>query len=375
MIKKALVHEWFETPAGSENCVRSFVNIWKDIDVFGVVDFFDEERRNEYVAGKPITTTFIQNLPFSEKHFRTYLPLMPFAIEQLDMSSYDLVFSSSHAVAKGVLTRANQLHVCYCHAPMRYAWDLYHQYIKESRLDKGIKGLIARYILHRLRIWDFTTSLRVDHFIANSKYTARRIKKTYNREAEVIYPPVDTFKFKPSNKTEDFYLTASRLVPYKKVDLVVEAFAKMPDKRLLVLGDGPEMEKVKSKASRNIEVLGYRPFGELSELMSKCKAFVFAAEEDFGIMVIESMAAGRPVIAFNRGGASESVIDGVNGIHFNEQTPDSICEAVTRYEKNENKFQPGQLREYAEKFSRSRFEEEINNFVRNKCEQFFNMSR
>lgn len=375
MIKKALVHEWFETPAGSENCVRSFVNIWKDADIFGVVDFFDDVRRNEYVAGKPIKTTFIQNLPFSEKHFRNYLPLMPFAIEQLDLSAYDLVISSSHAVAKGVLTRANQLHICYCHAPMRYAWDLYHQYIKESHLDKGIKGWIARYMLHRLRIWDYTTALRVDHFIANSKYTAARIKKTYNRESTVIYPPVDTFKFIPAAKTEDFYLTASRLVPYKKVDLVAEAFAKMPDKKLVVLGDGPEMNKVKSKAAPNIEILGYRPFSEISELMSKCKAFVFAAEEDFGIMVIESMAAGRPVIALNRGGTAESVIDGVNGIHFQEQNADSIIDAINRFEKIEDKFQPALLREYSEKFSRSRFEEEMHNFVHSKCEQFFNQKQ
>ncbi len=372
MIKKALVHEWFETPAGSENCVRSFVNIWNNADIFGVVDFFDDARRNEYVAGKKITTTFIQKLPFSEKHFRTYLPLMPFAIEQLDLSQYDLVLSSSHAVAKGVLTRANQLHICYCHAPMRYAWDLYHQYIKESNLDRGLKGLIARYFLHRLRVWDFTTGARVDRFIANSKYTAARIKKTYLKDAAVIYPPVDTHKFSVQEQKEDFYVTASRLVPYKKVDLVVEAFAGMPDKKLVVLGDGPDMEKVKSKAAKNIEILGYRPFNEMSDLMSRAKAFVFAAEEDFGIMVLESMAAGTPVIAFNRGGATETVLDGVNGIRFNEQTSQSIQDAVKRFESISGKFIPSDLRHYSEKFSRARFESEIETFVNSQCEQFFN---
>lgn len=371
MVKKAFIHEWFTVPAGSELCVESFTNIWNDFDFFALVDFMSNEDRAKYIKGKPVTTSFIQNLPLAEKHFRNYLPLFPIAVEQFDLSGYQLIFSNSHAVAKGVLTRHNQLHVCYCHSPIRYAWDLYHQYLREGKLERGVKSAIARYMLHRMRNWDFITAGRVDYYMANSAYTAARIKKIYGREAAVIYPPVDVHKFSADTAKEEYYLTASRLVPYKRIDLIVEAFAKMPDKKLLVIGQGPEMHKVKAKATRNIEVLGYQPDSVLHEHMKKAKAFLFAAEEDFGIIVVEALACGTPVIAFNRGGTAETVTDGVTGIHFTEQTAAAIMDAVRTFEKQQHGFNPAAIRLAAERFSRPRFEQEVATFVNNKIEAFF----
>jgi glycosyltransferase involved in cell wall biosynthesis len=370
-MKKAFVHEWFEYPAGSEQCVESFMKIWPDFDIFALVDFFSPEARDKYLLGKQTTTSFIQRLPGAEKHFRNYLPLFPLAIEQLDVSGYDVVFSNSHSVAKGVLTKCNQLHICYCHTPMRYAWDLYHQYLHAAGLDKGLKSAITRYFLHRIRIWDYTTANRVDHFIANSNYTASRIKKIYNKPAEVIYPPVDVDKFPCESNKDEYYITVSRLVYYKKIDLVVEAFSQMPDKKLLVIGEGSELPKIKALAGKNVELLGYRSPAELKVLLQKAKAFVFAAEEDFGIVVPEALSCGTPVIALRKGGAKETVIDGVSGVHFNEQTVPSIMEAVKRFEGIQDKLTPEVVAQSAARFSRPRFEREVQAFVEAKINEFF----
>ncbi len=352
--------------------MESFNNIYPESDIFSLVDFLNDEERNIILKGKHANTSFIQKLPFAKKKHRNYLPLFPLAIEQFDLSSYDLVVTSSHAVAKGVLTNSNQLHICYCHTPIRYAWDLYNRYITEAGLTKGIKGLIAKSTLHYIRMWDISTANRPDYFIANSKHIAKRIKKTYNREAEVIYPPVDVDKFPLFEKKENYYLTASRMVPYKRIDLIVEAFSGMPDKKLVVIGHGPEMEKIKQKAGKNIELLGYQPDNKLVEYMRKAKAFVFAAEEDFGIIVVEAMAAGTPVIAWKRGGAGESIIDNKTGILFNDQNAESIIDAVQRFEKSETSFNPKIISEYASGFSRKVFEENISSFINKKMDEFYN---
>ncbi len=370
-MKKAIVHEWFEYPAGSEQCVESFMKIYPDFDVFALVDFFSEEARAKYLGGKHSVTTFIQSLPMAEKHFRKYLPLFPYAIEQLDVTDYDVVLSNSHSVAKGVLTKCNQLHICYCHTPMRYAWDLYHQYLRSAGLDKGLMSAITRYFLHHIRMWDYTTANRVDHFIANSYYTASRIQKIYNKPATVIYPPVDVDKFPCESNKEDYYITVSRFVYYKKIDLIVEAFSRMPDKKLLVIGEGPELPKIKALAGRNIELLGYRSTRELRGLLQKAKAFVFAAEEDFGIVIPEALSCGTPVIAFRKGGAKETVEDGVTGIHFREQTVASLTEAVTKFESSRDTFIPEELSAFAQRFSRPRFEQEIHSFVEGRINEFF----
>ncbi len=362
--KTAITHEWLVSYAGSERCVESFTNIWKEADVYALVDFLNDEQREIILKGKKANTTFIQQLPLARKKHRYYLPLFPTAIERLDLSDYKLIISSNHAVSKGVKTNKNQLHISYCHSPMRYAWDQSEHYLK------GLTGLFAKSFMNYLRKWDLKSADNVNFFIANSHHIAEKIKRIYNRDSAVIYPPVDVDKFTVSEKKDDYYLIASRFVPYKKVDLVVEAFNRMPVKKLIVIGSGPEKEKVKSIAKSNIEFLSHQPTEKLKEYMTKAKAFVFAAEEDFGIVVVESMACGTPVIALNKGGTAESVINGKTGIHFNEQTPDSIINAVKEFEKRIDYFDVQTIRKHAEKFNRANFEENIKQYVRNKLDNF-----
>ena len=368
-MKKALVHDWFSTYAGAEKCVESFTNIWDDFEIYSLIDFLSGTDRDKILKGKRARTSFIQKLPFAKDKYRNYLPLFPLAIEQFDLSGYDVVLSSSHAVAKGVLTHSNQLHIAYVHTPIRYAWDLYHQYLRESGLDRGLKGALAKYFLHKIRLWDASTANRVDHYVANSRYIARRIKKTYGKPSDVIYPPVDVDKFTLREAKEEFYLTASRMVPYKKIDLIVEAFSQT-DKKLLVIGDGPDMAKIKSKAGKNVELLGFASDEAMADLMGRAKAFVFAAEEDFGITPVEAQACGTPVICFGRGGARETVRYGESGLYFMEQNAKELLAAVAKFEQNYDKFEPTKIRENSLKFSRARFEAEIKSYVEKKYEEF-----
>ena len=368
-MKKALIHDWFSTYAGAEKCVESFTNVWDDFEIYGLIDFLSDANRDKILKGKYAHTSFVQKIPSAKKKYRNYLPLFPFAIEQFDLSSYDVVLSSSHAVAKGVLTHSNQLHISYVHTPIRYAWDLYHQYLHESGLNHGLKGILAKYFLYKIRLWDVSTANRVDHYIANSHYIARRIKKAYGKSSDVIYPPVDIDKFALRESKSDFYLTASRMVPYKKIDLIVEAFSQT-DKKLLVIGDGPDMGKIKSKASKNIELLGFLDDKTMADLMGQAKAFVFAAEEDFGITPVEAQACGTPVICFGRGGTLETVREGISGLYFMEQNIRELLAAVDRFEQSYDKFDPIKIRENSLKFSRTRFEYEIKSYVEKKYEEF-----
>ena len=368
-MKKALIHDWFSTYAGAEKCIESFTNVWNDSEIYGLIDFLSECDRDKILKGKYAHTSFIQRLPFAKEKYRNYLPLFPFAIEQFDLSGYDVVLSSSHAVAKGVLTHSNQLHISYVHTPIRYAWDLYHQYLHESGLNHGLKGILAKYFLHKIRLWDVSTANRVDYYIANSHYIARRIKKAYGKSSDVIYPPVDIDKFALRESKSDFYLTASRMVPYKKIDLIVEAFSQT-DKKLLVIGDGPDMGKIKSKASKNIELLGFADDKTMADLMGQAKAFVFAAEEDFGITPVEAQACGTPVICFGRGGTLETVREGISGLYFMEQNIRELLAAVDKFEQSYDKFEPIKIRENSLKFSRTRFESEIKSYVEKKYEEF-----
>lgn len=369
-MKKALVHEWFTSLAGSEMCLKSFTNIWNDFTVFGLVNYLSKEEL-AYLGISKVNTSPIQQLPFAEKHFRNYLPLFPYAVEQHDLADYDFILSSSHATAKGGITGPNQLHICYCHTPMRYAWDLYHEYMRNWGLNKGLKALMVKAALHYIRQWDVTSSTRVDAFIANSKFTAGRIKKFYNREAKVIYPPVETADFIPVSSTGNYFVTASRLVPYKKIDIIAQAFSAMPDKRLVIIGEGPELNFIKEKSSGNIEFAGYLSREQMAKTIAGARAFVFAALEDFGIVAVEAMATGTPVIALNRGGTAESVINGVTGTHFREQTPHSIRSAVEEFTRNEASFNRSVIREHALGFSRERFEQEIKEFCEAEMEKFF----
>ncbi|HCD8206364.1 TPA: glycosyltransferase, partial [Klebsiella michiganensis] len=308
------------------------------------------------------------------KKYQSYLPLMPLAIEQLDVSKHDIILSSSHAVAKGILTGPDQLHISYVHSPIRYAWDLQHQYLREAGLSKGLKATLARWLLHKIRIWDCRTANGVDHFIANSQFIARRIKKVYGRKADVIYPAVDVERFALQTNKQDYYMTASRMVPYKRMDLIVEAFSHMPTKRLVVIGDGPEMNKIKSKATNNIEILGYQPNDVMQKYMSEAKAFVFAAEEDFGITPVEAQACGTPVIAYGKGGALETIIsiekEDPTGLFFYKQDVESLVEAISKFELSRDSILPENCRANALKFSAERFREEIKHYVEQKWKDF-----
>lgn len=368
-MKIAIVCDWLVTFAGAEKFLAEIIKCFPNADLFAVIDFLDPDDR-KLIANKFAKTTFIQHLPFAKKIYRNYLPWMPLAIEQLDVSSYDLVISNSHAVAKGVLTGPHQTHICCALSPMRYAWDLQHQYLKETGLDRGIKGYFAKYFLHKMRIWDQRTANGVDHFIAISKYISRRIWKTYHRESVVMYPPVDTTQFIPYKDKEDYYVTASRMVPYKKVDLIAESFSKMPDKKLIVIGDGPDFTKVKAKAAKNIEILGFQPNNILLYHLQRAKAFIFAAEEDYGLLPLEAQACGTPVIAFGKGGAAETVIgieqDNPTGIFFNDQTITSLCEAVQLFECTKEKLTLENCSMNVAKFTPAIFHTQFIQFVHDK---------
>lgn len=374
-MKIAIVADWLTTYAGSERVLEQMIACFPQADVFAVVDFVPKAERG-FLQGKRPHTTFIQKLPGARKYARHYLPLMPLAIEQLDLSAYDLILSSSHAIAKGVIVGPDQLHISYVHSPIRYAWDLQHQYLKESGLESGLKSWLVRVLLHRIRLWDQRTQYGVDEFIANSGFIARRIHRVYGRSATVIYPPVDVAAFALHTAKEDFYLAASRLVPYKRMDLIVEAFSQMPDKKLVLIGDGPDMEKIRAKAGGNVTVMGYQPFSVLKDHMQRARAFVFAAEEDFGIAPVEAQACGTPVIAFGKGGALETVrglgvVDtNPTGIFFAEQTAAAITAAVAEFEQNATAFDPAAIRQHAEEFSIAHFKDAYCSFVLSKMVQW-----
>ncbi|MDR5752661.1 MULTISPECIES: glycosyltransferase family 4 protein [unclassified Caballeronia] len=363
-MKVAIVHDWLVVSGGAEKVLERIIECFPHADIYTLVDFLEDRT---CVKDRPVYTSFIQKLPMARKRYRGYLPLMPLAIEQLDLSAYDLVISSSYAVAKGVLTGPDQLHVSYVHSPIRYAWDLQHQYLKESGLASGFKSVLARLLLHYIRGWDARSANGVDHLLANSHFIARRIKKAYQRESTVIYPPVDVRSLQVRTQKDDFYLTASRMVPYKRIDLIVKAFSKTPDRRLVVIGDGPDMKKIKAQAGPNVEIMGYQSFEVLHDHLQRARAFVYAAEEDFGISIIEAQACGTPVVTFGKGGALESVIGMPNerptGVFFKEQTEESLLMAVERFERNAHLFDPKVIRENAERFSTEKFKASLSAFV------------
>ena len=349
----AIVADWLQDYAGAERVLEQLLLTFPQAEVFAVVDFVPEASRG-FLQGKPVHTSFIQRLPLARRYFRHYLPLMPLAIEQLDVSGFDIVISSSHAVAKGVLTGPDQLHVSYVHSPLRYAWDMQHQYLHEAGMDRGMKGALTRWLLHKLRLWDVRTANGVDQFVANSAFIGRRVRKAYRREAEVIYPPVDLAAFTPGQTPRGpAYVTVSRLVPYKRVELIVEAFSAMPDKQLIVIGDGPDLAKVRAKAGSNVQVLGHQPFEVMRGHLQTARAFVFAALEDFGIAPVEAQACGTPVIAFGRGGAAETVRglqqSNPTGVLFDEQTPAALQAAVALFEQQAGRITAAACRQNAER--------------------------
>jgi glycosyltransferase involved in cell wall biosynthesis len=361
-MRVAIVHEWLETYAGSERVLEQLLAIWPQAELFVVCDFLAEKDRH-FLGGRVPTTSFIQRLPRARQWFRYYLGLMPIAVEQFDLSGYDLVLSSSHAVAKGVLTGPATLHVSYVHSPMRYAWDLQHQYLRQARMETGLKGLLTRRLLHGMRAWDHASAARPDIIAANSAWIAERIRKSWRRESTVVHPPVDIDGFPFVATKDDYYFVASRMVPYKRIDLVAEAFRELPDKRLVIAGDGPEMQRVREAAgdARNIEILGRVPQPDLVRLLQGARAFVFAAEEDFGIAMVEAQACGTPLIVYGRGGASDIVVPDTTGVLFPEQSAASIRAAVARFESLP--IAPEACRANAERFSRAVFRDRITALV------------
>lgn len=369
-MKVAIVQEWLVTVGGSDKVVKAILDVFPDADIYTLVA--KKEVCDELgIPWEKVHTSFIQNMPLGTKKHRAYLPLFPFAIEQFDLRGYDVVISSSHCVAKGVLTKADQLHICYCHSPIRYCWDMYNEYLEESHLDKGFKSWLVRLMLHPIRQFDAIAGSRVDYYISNSDYVGQRIRKTYRRKAMTIHPNIDISNFELCNDKQEYYLASSRLVAYKKIDTIIEAFNQMPEKKLIVIGGGPNLEAYRKLAKDNVTVMGYQPFDVLKDKMQHAKAFVFAADEDFGMIPIEAQSCGTPVIAYGHGGSLETVNGGKTGLFFNEQTPEAIVEAVNKFESmGSQPFAPADCRQWAEGFSEERFKIEIKEFVEEKFEEF-----
>ena len=367
MVNTAIIHEWLVTLAGAESVLQSIYKLnpgkihtlfHDDTQMYGTPWEFE-----------PVETSFLQRIPFGKKHHRAFLPFYPMAIEQFDLREHKLIISSSYAVAKGVLTSSDQLHICYCHSPMRYIWDLTFEYLEAAGLSGGLKSFLVRMVFHYIRMWDTVSSTRVNEFVANSNYIAHRIWKCYNRRARVIYPPVDVDRFHISEKRDNYFVTISRLVPYKRIDILIHAFNKLK-LPLIIIGEGPQKAALKEIAGPRIKFVGHQSPSEVEELLSKARAFVFSAEEDFGIVNVEAQAAGLPVIAFGRGGALETVIENKTGYFFYHQHPDYLIETIKKFLQNEDTFDPQIIRDNALRFPRSRFEQEFKQFVDEAWEHF-----
>ncbi|MGJ5065190.1 glycosyltransferase [Bradyrhizobium sp. SZCCHNRI1009] len=371
-MRVAIVHDWLYVLGGAEKVLQEILRCYPGADVFTLFDLLRPEDRAK-LGFEMSRTSFLQKMPLLRKYHRSYLPLMPLAIEQLDLSSYDLVISSSCAVAKGVLTGPEQLHIAYVHSPMRYAWDLQHQYLQESGYATGVKGLIARALLHKMRIWDARTAHGPDAIFTNSQFVARRIKKIYGRDAKVIYPPVTIAQRAAILPVGNHFLAASRLVPYKRIEPIVRAFNTMPDLELVVAGDGPEAARLKAIAGPNVKFAGFVPDKQLRDLMTTARAFVFAAEEDFGIIPVEAQSEGAPVLALGRGGARESILTTgprPTGMFFESPEPEAIASCVRAFAAKEKSISRLDCRQRAGFFSAERFRSQFVAAVNEEIDSF-----
>ncbi|OYU50588.1 MAG: glycosyl transferase family 1 [Rhizobiales bacterium PAR1] len=364
-MRVAVIHDWLYVVGGAERVLADILKCYPDADVFTLFDALSPEGHRQ-IGLKTVKTSFLHKFPAISRLHRMLLPLMPLAIEQLDLSEYDLVISSSYAVAKGVLTGPNQVHVAYVHSPMRYAWDLQHEYLRQSKMVWGLKSMLARLFLGRMRIWDVRTAHGPDAMLANSAFVARRIQKIYGRKATVLNPPVEIAAARADTPRGNYFFAASRLVPYKNIHLIVEAITKAPDLKLVVAGTGPEEARLKAMAGPNVEFKGFVSDAEMRALMAGARAFIFAAEEDFGIVPVEAQAEGTPVIAFGRGGALETVksdVPGRTGMFFDTPTPEAILASVRRFIAEEAGFSREACRAQAERFSSERFRTELQRLV------------
>lgn len=359
-MKVAIVHYWWLSNRGGEAVVAALLELFPDADLF--VHVCDEALVRETLGPSfkgRIITSFISRLPGAKRHYQKYLPLMPLALEQLDLTEYDVVISSESGPAKGVVTRPDAVHICYCHSPMRYVWDMYHEYVgRAGRLVRTLFPAIA----HWLRVWDRVTADRVDVFVANSSFIAARIRKFYRRDAEIIYPPVATASFSHQQERGDYYLCLGQLVAYKRADIAVDAFShlRLP---LVVIGEGETLNELKARAAPNVKFLGRQPFSVVKEHLERCKGLIFPGVEDFGIVPVEAMASGAPVIAYGRGGALDTVVDGKTGVLFHEQSVDALMDAVRQVENADIRFEPEVLRQHALSFDRQFFKQRVSELV------------
>ncbi len=358
-MKVAIVHYWLVNNRGGEKVLEALCELYPQADLYTHI-YHTDAFKDSVISQHKVTESFISKLPWAKKLYQNYLPFMPLALEQFDLSGYDLIISSESGPAKGVIPAPGQPHICYCHSPMRYAWDMYHEYRSQSG---WLKKMLMVPLLHYIRRWDQLSSMSVSHFVANSLFVAKRIKSFYHREADVIHPPVDFDEFTISEQgPEDYYLILGQLVNYKKADLAVRAF-NLSGKKLKIVGEGEQFEELKKLANANIEILGRRPFTEIKHYLAHCKALVFPGVEDFGIVPLEAMASGRPVIAFRKGGALETVKEDVSGVFFNEQTERALNQAVVDFEDSIANFDSSTIRNYVEKFSKEQFKKQIESFI------------
>jgi len=356
-MRVALVHDYLNQYGGAERVLEALCEIWPEAPIFTLI--YDKQRTGLAFEGRKIKTSFLQKIPFVRAHHRPFLMLMPLGVEKFDLSKYDLVISDSASFAKGVIVRPKTRHICYCHTPTRYVWDDSHKYIREFSYPGFIKNLVPPFLSY-LRLWDEAASARPDLYLANSNFVAQRIKKYYDRSSTVIYPPVKTSNFFVSNKIDDYFLLVSRFLPYKKIDLAIEAFNRL-GWPLKIIGDGPEGNQLRKIAKANIEFIGLVPEKKLRDYYVRCRALIFPQEEDFGIVAVEAMAAGRPVIAYEAGGALEIIKEGETGIFFKEQTVDSLVAALRSFKIE--KFFPQRIREQASRFDKEVFKKKIKEFV------------
>jgi glycosyltransferase involved in cell wall biosynthesis len=364
----ALVHDWLTERGGAEKTLETVLGLFPGSPVYTL--FYQPKLfADSPIAQHPVSTSFLDRLPGARKRYRSLLPLMPLAVEQFDLRGYEVVVSIHDAVSHGVLVRPGQLHIDYILTPMRYIWALHQEYLRSPTLRSPIRSIAFRLMAHYLRIWDTGAAQRVDHFVAISHWVAQRVWRTYRRRAEVIYPPVEVERFRPATPREEYFLTVCRLVPYKRVPVLVEAFNRL-DRPLLVVGDGPERRRLEAQAGPNVRFLGWVTEERLADLLSRARAFVFAAEEEFGIAAVEAQAAGCPVIAYGRGGLRETVVEGTTGHFFPDPTADSLIDAVRNFESRPSVYEAGQIRENALRFGRKRFEEEFRRMLDEQWERF-----
>jgi glycosyltransferase involved in cell wall biosynthesis len=357
--RAAVVHHWLLSMTGGEKVCEAVCEMLGSPDVFCLLA--QPSRLSTGLTRCAITTSFVQKLPLSFTHYRYYAWLFPLAVESFDLRPYDLVITSDANTMKGVITRPETCHICYCHSPMRYAWNMFQDYVQELG---RVKGLAMALVMHYLRLWDYAAAARVDHFVANSRTVRNRIRKYYRRDATIIHPPVDVDRFQEAGTCGDYYLCLSRLVGYKRIDVAVDAFSQN-GRHLVVVGKGPEAENLKARAAKNVEFVGAVSDAERDALYLGCKAFVFPGEEDFGIVMAEAQAAGKPVIAYGKGGATEIVVPDRTGLWFMEQTPHALNAAIAGFERREDSFAPDAIRAHSRRFCRERFEREFGDFVQN----------